>query len=238
MAATNHQIQHRLADYDNPDSFGSRMRARRIRPFMDMVAAVSVRQENVRVLDLGGRVNYWSILPRQFLDTHRVRITLLNLPEDRNNSGEDDDVFQHVSGNACDLRDCSDQSFDIVHSNSLIEHVGQWEDMKRFAAEVHRLAPQHFIQTPYFWFPVEPHVVKPFFHWMPVPVQERLFMRLQMGQRGRARDRDEAVQKVEQCPRLLDITQMRLLFSESEIRREWFGPLIKSLIAIKTLPLH
>jgi len=56
----------------------------------------------------------------------------------------------------------------------------------------------------------------------------------------RARDRDEAVQKVkvEQCPRLLDITQMRLLFSESEIRREWFGPLIKSLIAIKTLPLH
>ena len=42
--------------------------------------------------------------------------------------------------------------------------------MVSFAGEVRRPAPAHFIQTPYFRFPFEPHFGLPTFHWLPEPV--------------------------------------------------------------------
>src|SRR3546814_2616362 len=78
------------------------------------------------------------------------------------------------------------RSFDIAHSNSVIEHVITWDNMKNFARETRRVAAWHYVQTPYFWFPVDPHFYKlPFYHWLPRPLRAKLLMRLPLAHAGK-----------------------------------------------------
>lgn len=60
-----------------------------------------------------------------------------------------------------------DGSFDIVHSNAVIEHVGASSDQRRFVAELIRVAKAGFVTTPNRWFPIETHTRLPLLHWLP-----------------------------------------------------------------------
>jgi len=71
-----------------------------------------------------------------------------------------------VEASADDL-DFADGSFDIVFSNSVIEHVGDAASQRRFALEVARVGRSYWVQTPNRWFPIEQHLLTPFLHWMP-----------------------------------------------------------------------
>jgi SAM-dependent methyltransferase len=61
----------------------------------------------------------------------------------------------------------SDQSFDLVFSNSVIEHVGHESDQFHFVQECERVGKEIYIQTPNRWFPLEPHIYTIFIHWLP-----------------------------------------------------------------------
>lgn len=222
-----------LTNYSNPRSLGFRFRARRIGPMIRLIEQAYAQHGCARILDVGGRKTYWKILPPDLLRRTRAQITVLNLPDDL--QGEDDEIFTHARGNACDLREYADNSFHIVHSNSVIEHVGGWPQMKQFAHEVRRVAPNLYVQTPYYWFPVEPHYLTPFFHWLPKPAQVRLIRTFTLGDRGRARDLDEALTKLEDAPRMLDVKSFRLLFPDCRIHKERLLLLTKSLIAVRGL---
>lgn len=74
--------------------------------------------------------------------------------------------FSYVQGDGRNLP-YTNNEFDIVFSNSVIEHVGTFEDQKRFAEEIRRVAKSYWVQTPNRHFPVETHLIAPFIHFLP-----------------------------------------------------------------------
>lgn len=196
---------------------------------MAMVEAVSARQGSVSIIDVGGTETYWRILPDGFLERHAVEITVVNLPGVA--LPPDHGPFRFVAGDGCALDMFEDAQFDIAHSNSVIEHVGDEERMAAFASEVHRVAPRYFVQTPDFLFPVEPHFVTPFFHWLPVAMRIWLLRHFDLGQWKRIATREEAEDAV-MSARLLTRKRFSRLFPDAEIRSERFFGLPKSLIAV------
>ena len=63
-----------------------------------------------------------------------------------------------------------DQSFDLVVSFAVIEHVGSRAQQRAFVDELCRVGKQVYITTPNRWFPVEFHCILPLVHWLPPKV--------------------------------------------------------------------
>jgi methyltransferase family protein len=64
----------------------------------------------------------------------------------------------------------ADDSFDVVHSSAVLEHVGSADNQRAFITELTRVAKRVvFLTTPNRWFPVEFHSVLPLVHWLPRP---------------------------------------------------------------------
>ncbi len=219
-----------ITNYDNRISIGSRFRAKRIAPLIDMIEQVYKEHGCVKIIDIGGTENYWNIISGQVLDKYNVHITIVNLPEisKPKNQGR----YHFTTGDGCNLSDFNSSSFHITHSNSVIEHVGDWAHMTSFAKEVKRVAPIYFVQTPNYWFPLEPHCMTPFFHWLPRPICIWLVLNFQLGHWPKAKNLDEAVRLVESA-RLLCKPMLEELFKDSEIVTEKVLGLSKSFVAIK-----
>lgn len=225
----------RLTNYDDKRSLGSRLRARRLAPLLALIDTVHRQQGSVRLLDMGGEPNYWNILPDGYLDSRQVVITLVNLPgtfTEKAKASVDANRFRFIDGDACNLADWQDGAFDIVHSNSVIEHVGDWSRRVAFAREALRLAPHCFVQTPNFWFPVEPHYMTPFIHWLPKPTQVWWLMQMRLGHMAKAKTVDEAVLTIESI-HLLNHKMMVALFPGTRIWTERVLGLPKSFVAIR-----
>jgi hypothetical protein len=94
-------------------------------------------------------------------DAH-YEVTVLNEDPQELEAGSDGCVI----GDGRNLQ-FPDKSFDVAFSNSVIEHVGNWKDMQRFASELRRVGNSFYCQTPNKWFPVEPHLGTLFLHWWP-----------------------------------------------------------------------
>jgi hypothetical protein len=139
-----------------------RARARRLRLLNTVVAF----KPGLRVIDLGGTTEIWSLVDVP------LDITIVNLPGievDRSAAGPH--RIRFVEGDATAL-DYPDMSFDLVFSNSVIEHVGGQEAQERFSGEARRLAPNYCIQTPSIWFPLEPHSGVPFWWFLPKAMRQ------------------------------------------------------------------
>lgn len=202
-----------------------RFRSARARHVIEVIDAIHARKGSVELLDIGGEEAYWTVFPPGYLAARRVRITLLNkqrLPEGR---------FRRVVGDACSV-DQANMSFDLVHSNSVIEHVGSDARMAAFAQEVRRLAPSYFVQTPSFWFPYEPHLRLPIVHWLPQRVQVEIAFRMQRNPTGLLPDRLAARYYLD-ANRQLTAHSLRRLFPDAELRTERLAGWPKSIMAIR-----
>jgi hypothetical protein len=124
----------------------------------------------VVIFDVGGRPDYWDNVGFANI----ARITLFNLDESEFNRHASSKLFVNEIGDARDLSRYDDKFVDLVHSNSVIEHVGQWPDMCAFADEVRRVGVSGWIQTPAWEFPIEPHFRLPFLHWFAPPLRRKM----------------------------------------------------------------
>lgn len=68
-----------------------------------------------------------------------------------------------------------DNTFDLVFSNAVIEHVGSLQQQERFLLESVRVSRKHiFLTTPNRWYPVELHTLLPFIHYLPKPLHRKI----------------------------------------------------------------
>ena len=87
---------------------------------------------------MGGAAAYWE----QFgSDLHWDRVEVCTLNLDKSDIETTHPKITSVVGDARHAAEFHDLSFDVVHSKSVIEHVGRWDDMAAMAKEIRRLAP-------------------------------------------------------------------------------------------------
>ena len=120
---------------------------------------------------------------------------------------------------------------DLVFSNSVIEHLGDYENQRRMAEEVRRVGRRYFVQTPNKRFPIEPHFLVPWFQYLPVGARTWLINRFDVGWYRRVPDRSVARAEVESI-QLLTRKRFSALFPEATIYSEKFAGLTKSFVAI------
>ncbi|MES2330173.1 MAG: class I SAM-dependent methyltransferase [Bacteroidota bacterium] len=212
----------KFADNTNQRSIAYQFRFKRFLFFRSLLNRL---QKPVSILDIGGTQGYWDMMGFSDID---IRITLLNL-EVQPTSG---DSFTSVKGDATDLSAYADQSFDIVYSNSVIEHLFTYEAQLKMANEVRRVGKNYFIQTPNYYFPIEPHWVFPFFQFLPVTCRVWMTRNLNLGHIGRIPDPVDASKRVAEV-QLLTRQQMQQLFPQAKMYQETFFGLTKSLVAYK-----
>jgi 2-polyprenyl-3-methyl-5-hydroxy-6-metoxy-1,4-benzoquinol methylase len=112
-----------------------------------------------------------------FANQPDIQITLINVKPCETSYNN----ISLIVGDARDIHQFREHQFDVVYSNSVIEHVGDPTDMQRMAQEVRRVSKSYFMQTPYRYFPIEPHFVFPFFQFLPRTVQIALVQTFNLG---------------------------------------------------------
>jgi Methyltransferase domain len=215
-----------FSDNSRPDSWSSKLRRKRVAQFL---ALIPESKNIVRILDVGGSEEAWENIWDARLN--RASITLLNL-EDKRVSGRF--PMTALVGDVRDLSRFREREFDLCFSNSLIEHLGTWAEQRRAAAEMRRVAKGYFVQTPYRYFPLEPHFQAPFWAQLPVAIRTALHQRFDLGWMQAQTDYAIARREVEQI-RLLTLREMRSLFPDAGLHKERVGPLVKSLIAVRPM---
>lgn len=199
-----------------------------------MLREILDQQDEVTVLDVGGRRKYWAYLPKDLRP--RVQITIINLDSEQKKFESTSDTLRvdFAVGNGCSLPQFADGEFDLVHSNSVIEHVGSLANMERFASETRRVGKAYYVQAPHLWFPLEPHFGVPFFHYLPTPTRAQLLNRTKVGFTRKVDSYAEALEYIDSII-LPDRTMMMRLFVDGELHRERFIGLTKSFTMTRSL---
>jgi hypothetical protein len=214
----------KFADCNLPGSPAFKVRDRRSRLIKYCIDHIS--GDPKLILDVGGTTEFWKNM--HFTGDETCKITILNI------ESYDTSRYPYMVSMTGDGRDMSifpDQAFDLVISNSVIEHVGKHDDQKRFADEIQRVGKNFFVQTPDFLFPIEPHFLFPFFPLLPCSIKIFLIQHFNLGYYQKTRQPDE-IKSIIDSVHLLRSRELENLFPNAQIIREKILGLTQSLIVI------
>lgn len=221
MAAVLGTLRDLVANPDNPRSLSARARVKRWTQFVERFPELP----DMRVLDLGGTPAYWRSAP-----VRPAHVTTVNIDDRLTDDADGDDWLRVVIGDAC-APGLDGERFDLVVSNSLLEHLGEHGRRQRFADVVRRSADQHWVQTPYRYFPLEPHWLFPAFQFLPRSARIAVTRTWPVGHRY-APDRERAIALVDEVE-LVSGRAMRAYFPDSRIWFERVAGVPKSIVAIR-----
>jgi len=215
----------KFADGEQQGTIAHGLRARRFALFMDLLAQVP---KPTTILDIGGRERFW--FQMGFEPSEDVRIVLLNLKDVETTSP----FVEGSVGDATNLSDIEGGGYDIVFSNSTIEHLFTWEAQQKMAAEIRRVGKRYFIQTPNRYFPIEPHFQFPLFQFLPIALRKAMLKRFALGFRETKAKDDADAEQIAREIRLMSKRELRRLFPDAKIYDEKFLGLTKSFVAYRS----
>lgn len=199
-----------------------RMRRQRFERFAALAEALP---KPLTILDVGGRAAFWAA--HGWAGRSDVRIITGNIEPQRRDYAN----IEPVTLDATDLSNYPDSGIDIVFSNSVIEHLSSWDNQVKMASEVRRVARAYWVQTPNYWFPMEPHFRVPGWQWLPAELRIALLRRRAFGLRGRCAAYGRAATIVREI-RLLSARELRTLFPNAILIGERYLSLVKSWVVV------
>lgn len=197
--------------------FQDRFRAARMKLFVEHFNIT----DETRIIDVGGTTQNWGYI------SQKPQVTICNLGIENEERGRF--IFREADGTCLPFED---NSFDIAYSNSVIEHVGDFDKQRMFAEEIRRIAKKYYVQTPNRSFIVEPHFVAPFIHLLPRPMYRRMipfFSVWHWVERPTKERTDALFEEV----RLLSKEEMAELFPDGELIEERMFGMAKSFISMR-----
>ena len=212
-----------FAPSDNPNSIGAKFRARRLKKFEKLFFRNFNTKKTIHILDVGGTDYFWK--QSKVPNIPGVTITLLNLHREKTTHPN----IKSLVGDATCMHEFADKKFDLIFSNSVIEHVYSYENQMKMAEEIQRVGTLYFVQTPNKYFPVEAHYAIPFAQYMPKDVLYYLLTNTQLSRMNRWNPKD-AKQYLDEI-RLLNEKEMKGLFPGCTILKERTLGMTKSLTA-------
>jgi hypothetical protein len=216
-----------FVDHTKSDSFVNKLRKKRFSLLENRIKYLALKKEKIDILDIGGDISFWKHVGWK---SEKCHICLLNLYENKIEE-KDSPNFHTIVGNALSLPFQKGQ-FDLIFSNSVIEHVGSKKNQQIFAEEVKRVSDKYIIQTPSLWFPLEPHSLIPFFQFIPHRLRALLIMNFNINYFPKKSSYKEALE-VSKSTLMFSKKEFRKLFPDAEIQVERLFGLPKSYTAIK-----
>ncbi len=202
---------------ENKNSLGNQFRSKRFKFFLEKIEKF---KKPVTILDVGGKINFWE--NRGLTGNPNYIITIVNIEKEKSKYGN----IKCKVGDATNLKEFENQSFDIVHSNSVIEHLHNYENQKKMANEVIRIGKKHIIQSPNKYFFIEPHYLFPFFQFLPNSIKYLILTKTKLS-RLKKWEKSFAMQYINEI-KLLNLKEMKNLFPKSNIYYEKFLGMNKS----------
>lgn len=211
----------KLLDNTDPKSLANKFRLKRIKIFEVLIKDLP---RPVKILDAGGTVNFWEQVGYAGNDDFEITIVNIEIPGRIKYKN-----INPVYGDVTELSMFKDKSFDIVFSNSVIEHIPTAAGRQQMADEIQRVGKFYFVQTPNYYFPFEPHFLLPLFQFYPENFKIFLLTHFNIGWFKKCENKNEALKLLEEN-RLLKLKEFKSYFKNSKIIFEKYLLLNKSIV--------
>lgn len=220
----------KLLDNTSESSLANKFRKKRFKYFNELILNLPYP---INILDVGGTEDFWKQMGIAKNNDFTITILNINEPEIISKSRlKDQSSMKFIKGDAADLGIFADKSFDVVFSNSVIEHIPEKLNRMKMANEIKRVGMRYFVQTPNYYFPFEPHFLFPFFQFLPESIKMLLLKNFNMGWFRKCRDDNDALELLKNN-QLLKLSELKNYFPSGKIIKEKFLFLNKSFLVVK-----
>ena len=223
------------ADSSNKNGLANKLRRKRMIIFEEFLvnnfSSQTNKNKKITILDIGGSYEYWRDINCKYfnnLDITLVNISPLKIPKGMKKVTN----IKSINGDGRNLSEIKNLQFDIVFSNSCIEHVGHKQEWKKMADEMKRVGRNYFLQTPNRYFPLEPHFLFPFFQFFPFRLKTFFVYHFKLGFWAKAETKEEAKVIASEI-NLLSKKDLKELFPDANIKCEKLFGLTKSFMVYK-----